>query len=45
MKEAQQLIEYDARAETALEVLERLRAWLEQGIRDGWIHLGRAGQG
>ena len=42
MKEAQQLIEYDARAETALEVLERLRAWLEQGIRDGWIHLGRA---
>ena len=42
MKETQQLIEYDARAETALEVLERLRAWLEQGIRDGWIHLGRA---
>ena len=42
MKEAQQLIEYDARADMTLSVLEKLRAWLEQGIRDDWIHLGRA---
>ena len=42
MTEAQQLIEYDALAEKTLIVLEKLRAWLEQGIRDGWIHLGRA---
>jgi pimeloyl-ACP methyl ester carboxylesterase len=42
MEEARQLIEHDARAEDTLAIVEKLRAWLELGIQEGWIQLGRA---
>lgn len=42
LEEARQLIEYEARAEEALNVVEMLRDWLANGIREGWIQLGKS---
>ena len=41
-EESLQLIEYETRAEKAQDVVENLRHWLSNGIKEGWIQLEKA---